>query len=195
MAEAGKKSSTQIWLSDAKRLLAEGYGGASQLAEKRLRDAGAAGRLLWGYQQKKGDAADDKFWRFAEIDFEENLAIVRSYTVYFIPPIRDYNDEPGPTEWLGVWVSRAHVLALLPDEISPPRAALPAGEKRKARQVDRASRALLELYPPDGHPPDEITTDKLHGEVAAHLKTESKRLGLLDPSPTSVARAAGRRPR
>src|SRR5215831_14929334 len=67
------KDATQIWLSEAKALLAEGYGGASGLAEKLLREEGAAGRRLpWGYVRKNGDAADDEFWRYARIDFEEN---------------------------------------------------------------------------------------------------------------------------
>ena len=47
-------------------------------------------------------------------------------------------------------------------------------KKRKARQVDRARRALQDLYPPDGRPPDEITTATLEDQVATHLKPESK---------------------
>ena len=107
------KDATQIWLSEAKALLAEGYGGASRLAEKLLRDEGAAGRLPWGYLRKNGAAADDEFWRFARIDFEENSARV-GYTFFFAGPGIGRDDGLRSTEYLGIWVSRAHVLALLP---------------------------------------------------------------------------------
>jgi hypothetical protein len=108
------KDATQIWLSEAKALLAEGYGGASGLAEKLLREAGAAGRLPWGYLRKNGDAADDEFWRYARIDFKENSARV-GITFFFVGPGVGRDDGLRSTEYLGLWVSRAHVLALLPE--------------------------------------------------------------------------------
>jgi hypothetical protein len=107
------KDATQIWLSEAKALLAEGYGGASGLAEKLLREAGAAGRLPWGYLRKNGDAADDEFWRCARIDFKENSARV-GITFFFVGPGVGRDDGLRSTEYLGIWVSRAQVLALLP---------------------------------------------------------------------------------
>jgi hypothetical protein len=123
------KGGSQVWLSEAKALLTEGYGGASRLAEKLLRDEGAAGRLPWGYLRKNGDAADDEFWRFARIDFEENSARV-GITLFFVGPGVGRNDGLRSTEYLGIWVSRAHVLALLPEptdaEVPAPSANAPA---------------------------------------------------------------------
>ena len=108
------KDATQILLSEAKALLAEGYGGASRLAEKLLREEGAAGRLPWGYLRKNGDAADDKFWRYARIDFEENSARM-GITFFFVGPGVGRDDGLRSTEYLGIWVSHAQVLALLPE--------------------------------------------------------------------------------
>jgi hypothetical protein len=108
------KGGAQVWLSEARALLAEGYGGASGLAEKLLREAGTAGRLPWGYLRKNGDAADDDFWRCARIDFKENSAHV-GITFFFVGPGVGRDDGLRSTEYLGIWVSRAHVLALLPE--------------------------------------------------------------------------------
>jgi hypothetical protein len=108
------KGATQIWLSEARALLAERLGGASELAEKLLRAKGAAGRLPWGYLQKNGDAADDEFWRRARIDFKENSARV-GFTMFWVGGGRPPTDVLRSTEYLGIWVSRAHVLALLPE--------------------------------------------------------------------------------
>jgi hypothetical protein len=116
------KGATQVWLSEAKALLTEGYGGASKLAEKLLREEGTAGRLPWGYLRKNGDAADDEFWRFARIDFEENSARV-GIAFFFVGPGVGRDDGLRSTEYLGIWVSRAHVLALLPE---PTDAEVPA---------------------------------------------------------------------
>ena len=107
------KDATQLWLSEAKALLAEGYGGASGLAEKLLREEGAGRRLPWGYLRKNGDAADDDFWRYARIDFKENSAHAGP-RVFSAGPGVGRADGPRHTEYLGIWVSRAHVLALLP---------------------------------------------------------------------------------
>jgi hypothetical protein len=111
------KDATQIWLSEAKALLAEAYGGASGLAEKLLREEGAAGRLPWGYLRKNGDAADDEFWRYARIDFKENSARV-GITFFFVGPGIGRDDGLRSTEYLGIWVSRARVLALLPKSVA-----------------------------------------------------------------------------
>jgi hypothetical protein len=119
LAVAGRdKDATQIWLSKAKALLAEAYGGASGLAEKLLREEGAAGRLPWGYLRKNGDAADDEFWRYARIDFKENSA--RVGISFFIVGPGTGPDVGGTrsTEYLGIWVSRARVLALLPESVA-----------------------------------------------------------------------------
>jgi hypothetical protein len=113
------KNATWIWLSEAKALLAEGYGGASQLAEKLLREAGAAGRLQWSYLRKNGAAADDEFWDNAVIDFEESSARV-GYTLFFVGPGVGRDDGLFSTEYLGISVSRAQVLALLPCRGSVP---------------------------------------------------------------------------
>ena len=126
MAEVGNKSSTQIWLSEARALLAKGYGGASQLAEKLLREEGAAGRLPWGYLRRNGDARDDEFWRFGRINFEENSAFV-GVTLFFAGPGVGHDGGLRSTEYLGIWVSRAYVLALLPKEPSEREEAHGAG--------------------------------------------------------------------
>jgi hypothetical protein len=106
------KDATQVWLSEAKTLLVEGCGGSSRLAEKLLREEGTAGRLSWGYVRKNGDAPDDDFWHRARIKFEESSAHVGPL-VFWIGPGVEPNNEPR-AEYLGIWVSRAQVLALLP---------------------------------------------------------------------------------
>ena len=111
--------------------MAEGYGGASGLAEKLLRAEGAAGRLPWGYLRKNGDAVDDEFWRFARIEFKENSARV-GHTLFFVGGGIAPTNVSRSTEYLGIWVSRAHVLALLPQPNDG------AGRGYQAARVDRA---------------------------------------------------------
>ena len=143
MAEANKKFSTQIWLSEAKALLAEGHGGSSRLAEKLLLDELAAGRVLWGYRLKSGDAPDRALWQSSpRVNFEESSARV-GYTMFFVGPGVGRDNGLRSTEWLGLWVARAHVLALLPG---------PSGHRgtgdvaaREGYQAARITRALGRL--------------------------------------------------
>ena len=157
------KGGSQIWLSEARALLAVGLGGASGLAEKLLREAGTAGRLPWGYLRKKGDAADDEFWRFARFDFKENSARV-GITFFFVGPGVGRDDGLRSTEYLGIWVSRAHVLALLPEptdaEVPAPSANAQAASPAPPKLVSEAAlrdavRAIVEKHPPGTLPPDE----------------------------------------
>jgi hypothetical protein len=127
------------WLSEARALLAEAYGGASGLAEKLLREEGAAGRLPWGYLRKNGDAADDEFWRYANIDFKENSARV-GITFFIVGPGIGADDDGGTrsTEYLGIWVSRARVLALLPESVAASASAQWAADTtRRLRDENR----------------------------------------------------------
>jgi hypothetical protein len=181
LAVAGRdKDATQIWLSEAKALLAEGYGGASRLAEKLLREEGVAGQLPWGYLRKNGDAADDEFWRFARIDFEENLARV-GITFFFVGPGVGRDDGLRSTEYLGIWVSRAHVLALLPNpaaaEVPAPSVSAPAAAPAPPKKVSEADlrKALLEIveeHPPGSPPLDE---ENLHKKVEGRLGAQLAR--------------------
>lgn len=166
------KDATWIWLSEAKALLAEEYGGASQLAEKLLRQAGAAGRLPIGYLRKNGDAADDEFWRHANIDFEENSASV-GITFFVLGHGVGHDDGLRSTEYLGISVSRAAVLALLQgapaDADAPPPSAdappaSPAPRRPSDAAVEQCFRGIMKGRPDD--PPDE---DWLFAEMKRRL--------------------------
>jgi hypothetical protein len=115
MAKADDGITTdRMLLGAAKACLVEGYG-SPQIADELLREEGTAGRLPWGYLRKNGDAADDEFWHSARINFEENSARL-GYTLFFVGPGVGRDDRLHSTEYLGIWVSRAHVLALLPED-------------------------------------------------------------------------------
>ena len=111
MAKAGKKFSTAIWLSEAKALLARAYGGASQRAEKLLIEKFRAEPEpepeAWGYEQKNGNAPDHEVWQDARVNFEECSATYRTG--------RAGRAQGLDTDWDGIWVSRAHLHALLPE--------------------------------------------------------------------------------
>jgi hypothetical protein len=160
------KDATQIWLSEAKALLAEGYGGASRLAEKLLQDEGAAGRLPWGYVRKNGDAADDEFWRYARIDFEENSARV-GYTFFVVGPGVGPDGGTRSTEYLGIWVSRAHVLAMLPG--APTVAEVPTPASASPQWYTATTRRLLA----ENRIPDDAKKKK--AELARLLEAEAQR--------------------
>jgi hypothetical protein len=92
-----------ISLRDAKALLVSGYGSA-QLAEELLVEELATGRMPWKYKIARDNSptSDREFWRFGpKVDYEESSA----RTMYV----------PGPS-YYGITVSRAHVVALLPEE-------------------------------------------------------------------------------
>jgi hypothetical protein len=126
MAEANKKPSTAIWLSEAGARLAEGHGGSSRVAEELLRDEVAADRMLWGYLKKRGDAPDGELWQSARIDLEECYAItgydINDRVLSGTEPLKWLGIGTGTgrhglwrTEWFGIWMS-PHVLALLPED-------------------------------------------------------------------------------
>jgi hypothetical protein len=166
------KGGAQIWLSEAKALLTDGYGGASELAEKLLREAGSAGRLPWGYLRKNGDAADDEFWRYARIDFKENSARV-GIAFFFAGPGVGRDDGLRSTEYLGIWVSRAHVLALLPEptdaEVPAPPASVPAASPAPSRTVSQAALRNCILTIKAERPNDPPDEEELWAEVERRL--------------------------
>jgi hypothetical protein len=173
------KGGSQIWLSEATALLAEGLGGASGLAEKLLRAEGAAGRLPWGYLRKNGDAADGEFWRFARIDIKENSARL-GITLFFVGGGIAPADVSRSTEYLGIWVSRAHVLALLPQPNEG------AGLGYQAARVDRT----LDRLEAEGRKLSDYTNAELRRLV---LEQIPKRDGEALPSRQTVNRVIQRR--
>jgi hypothetical protein len=66
-----------------------------------------------------------------------------------------------------------------------------AAKKRTSRQQKRVLRAVQKRWP-NGEWRD-LTTEHVWGKVADELAPESKALGIANPSPTTVARALGRR--
>ena len=177
------KGGSRIWLSEARALLAEGLGGASGLAEKLLRDEGAAGRLPCGYLRKNGDAADDEFWRFARFDFKENSARV-GITFFFVGPGVGRDDGLRSTEYLGIWVSRAHVLALLPEPNDS------AGFGYQAARVDRA----LDRLEAEGRKLSDYTDAELRRLALKQIQSdEPERTGIASPSRQTLDRVIRRR--
>jgi hypothetical protein len=173
------KDATQIWLSEAMALLAEGYGGASELAEKLLREEGTAGRLPWGYLRKNGDAGDDEFWRYARINFKQNSARM-GITFFFVGPGVGRDDGLRSTEYLGIWVSRAHVLALLPEPSDGP------GLGYQAARVDRA----LDRLEADGRKLSDSTDAELRRLALEQIPEET---GFAPPSRQTLDRVIRRR--
>jgi hypothetical protein len=173
------KGATQIWLSEARALLAERLGGASELAEKLLREEGTAGRLPWGYLRKKGDAADDEFWRCARIEFEENSARV-GITFFWVGGGRPPTDVLRSTEYLGIWVSRASVLALLPEPNDGP------GLGYQAARVDRA----LDRLEAEGRKLSDSTDAELRRLALEQIPEET---GFAPPSRQTLDRVIRRR--
>jgi hypothetical protein len=186
MAEAKHGTSTvRMSLREAHALLV-GAHGSRPYAELRLREEGQADRLPWGYLRKTGDASDAEFWPSARINFEESSADV-GYTMFVVGPgVGDAGVRR--TEYYGIWVSRAHVQALLPAEPSTDE------EKPSSRlgpQMRRVLQALKKAYPPGGKPPDGVPTKVVWARVCEELKDDSEKKGLAAPSWDTVKRALG----
>jgi hypothetical protein len=169
------RGGSRIWLSEAKALLAEGYGGASRLAEKLLTDELAAGRMPWGSLLQKGEASDD-FWKSGpRVNFEENSA-----TNWPVARILGFVGFDGSSQWMppprscehfGVWLSRPHVLALLPE---PTGAEVPA-PLASAQWAIAATRRLLD----EGKIREGITKAKLSRLLEAEAQ-KAVRAGQID---------------
>src|SRR5262249_49552267 len=82
-----------------------------------------------------------------------------------------------------------------PTSPASPASSTSAPEHRHGPQIDRADRALCELFPPDGKIPANMTYETARGMVATHLAPESRTKGLADPSWKVVKVAVGRRGR
>jgi len=79
-----------------------------------LRDELAAGRMPWGSLLQKGETSDD-FWKSGpRVNFEENSASNRPVVRMFY--VDDPPEPPRGCEHFGTWLSRPHVLALLPED-------------------------------------------------------------------------------
>jgi hypothetical protein len=109
------KDATRIRLSEAKALLVEVFG-SPRLAEGLLLDELAADRMPWGSLLQKGEASDD-FWKSSpRVNFEEDSASnTPKYRLFFVGGGIDHDDAPRGSEYFGIWLSRSHVLALLPE--------------------------------------------------------------------------------
>jgi hypothetical protein len=168
------KGGSQIWLSEAKALLAEGYGGASRQAEKLLLDELAAGRLPWGSLLQKGEASDD-FWKSGpRVNFEENSASnAPKVRMFYVGGGIDRSDPPRSSEHFGVWLSRPHVLALLPEpapSASAPAATpapLPSAPQRKPLTGKELRECILAIK--EERPDDPPSRDDLREEVENRL--------------------------
>ena len=118
MAKATRTTSTdRMPLREARALLVEVYG-SPRLAEGMLRDGLAAGGMPWGSLLQKGETSDD-FWKSQpRVNFEENSASNKPYVRMFYVGggIIDPPEPPLGCEHFGIWLSRPHVLALLPED-------------------------------------------------------------------------------
>jgi hypothetical protein len=141
------KGGSQIWLREAKALLVEIYG-SPRLAEGLLLDELAAGRMPWGSLLQKGEASDD-FWKSGPRgNFEENSASnTPKYRIFFLGGGIDRDDPPRSCEHFGVWLSRPHVLALLPE---PTDAEAPALSASAQWAIAAARRLRDERKIPEG---------------------------------------------
>ena len=118
MAKAdGTTSTDRMPLKEAYALLVEVYGSPTP-AKGLLLDELFAGRMPWGSLLQKGEASDD-FWKSRpRVNFEENSASNRPYVRAFYVG-GGIIDPPEPLrgcEHFGIWLSRPHVLALLPED-------------------------------------------------------------------------------
>lgn len=179
MAEADKKTSTQITPGEARDLLVKVYG-STRIADELLREAIAAGRVPCGAQLIIGPAPGPEFWRSARIDYSEGSARVP----YQIFVLGGGGDPPVTTECYGIWLSRAHVLPLLPE--------VPSKDKEEGWQVRRVLSVLPTLYPPDGKVPDSVPIATVEERVGQELAADSKNRGVALPSWDAVKSALGR---
>jgi hypothetical protein len=163
------KGGSEIRLREAKALLVEVYG-SPRLAERMLLDELAADRMPWGSLLQKGEASDD-FWKSGpRVNFEENSATNRPmHRMFFVGGgIIDPPDPPRGCEHFGVWLSRPHVLALLPEPTDaevPAPAASPAPPRRVSEAALRNCILTIKTERPND-PPDE---EELWTEVERRL--------------------------
>jgi hypothetical protein len=155
------KGGSQIRLSEAKALLVEVYG-SPRLAEGLLLDELAADRMPWGSLLQKGEASDD-FWKSGpRVNFEEDSASnTPKYRLFFLGGGIDHDDPPRGSEHFGIWLSRPHVLALLPE---PTDAEAPAPLASAQWAIAATRRLRDERKIPDG-----VTK----AELARLLETEA----------------------
>jgi len=151
------------------------------LINGRLRDCLVVGD---GFDQT-GSTAPDTWRRW----LDEDRVNHRTGEVYFTPRPSHRGDlrrlEP-PT--IQPQFRRQDVLAVFGiTEASP----TPPAE-RTAPQAERVKRALLELYPPDGRPPEHLSIEAIRGEVAAKLAPENRQRGLAEPSWDTIKRVIDR---
>jgi hypothetical protein len=92
----------------------------------------------------------------------------------------------------GIELERGVVETRFPAQPNPPEPEhVEAPEqKRHAPQGDRLDQAILDCFP---NGTDGIPTKAVHRAVVELLKPDSRKKGLADPSPTTVARKLGRR--
>ena len=148
MAKADDKSSTMIWLRDALALAVRAFGSVV-LAKERLREWLAAGELPWSCMSWNGLDAE----RIARLDREQRGWIVG----HIFPSVAYHEGDPqfwranlnidweengawekatGGARAQGIKVSRARLLALLPEE--------PRERVEEQGQTKPAERELLE---------------------------------------------------
>jgi hypothetical protein len=182
MAKAGGTTSTdRMPLREARALMVGTYG-SPKLAESLLLDELFAGQMPWGSLLQKGEASDD-FWKSQpRVNFEENSASNKPKVRMFY--LDDPPQPPRGCEHFGIWLSRPHVLALLPE--------VPSENEKVGPQMRRVLQTLKKLYPPDGKVPDDVSTEVVRGRVNTELAADTRMQELAAPSWDTVNRALGR---
>jgi hypothetical protein len=168
--------------------------GSHALAISELYQALLDGRLKSGliHDPQRG-ILPREFWRQVEL----------YYSDYFDDGLVRFRPRPG-LQMRGRWhffVWRSDLDAIFHRGEEPEAPAVPVATAAMAEtkpepkkfQAERIARALQKRYP--NGVAKETSTAAVHAAVVAELDTETKRLGLHDPSYTSIARAIGRRPR
>jgi hypothetical protein len=147
------------------------------LVDGRLRDC-----CVLGDDFDQSGSTDPDTWRRW---FEEDRVNWRTGEVYF-PPRPSHRDNLKVLKPPSIrsQFRRQDVFAFFGITEAPPT---PPAE-RKAPQAARVKRALLELYPPDGRPPEDVSTEEIRGEVAAKLAPENRQRGLAEPSWDTIKR-------
>jgi hypothetical protein len=208
VAETGAEHSTnrEIWFNEAVTLLAERSGESTDYTEQLL-VKGLEDGVPWSHMKDgirvKGDAA---FWQHRRVDPLFEVYRAKNSASYIDPTGEGYGGPPRPLDVPGsvkdIKVSCTAALALLPAAPSetptpPSTSPSPRPPRRQGPQIDRAVRALRNLFPPDGKVPAGMGVETVRGKVAAALESESQDLGKADPSWDVVAAAidqVGRRP-